>query len=114
MLRKMRKLLGQSTLEYAVLIVIIALALLGTQSYIKRGLQGRLRQSADDMGDQFSAQAGNIRTESNSQSRTTESTTPLGKTRSELLGQEQSNRITMTNVLGNVDLDYVGLNADGL
>ncbi len=45
---------GQSTLEYAVLIVIIIAALLAMNQYIKRGLQGRLKSATDDVGDQFS------------------------------------------------------------
>ena len=45
---------GQSTLEYAVLIIIIIGALLSIQIYIKRGVQGRLKQATDDIGDQFS------------------------------------------------------------
>jgi hypothetical protein len=54
MIQKMRKYQGQSTLEYAILVVIIIAALLSLQVYIKRGFQGRLRKSADDVGDQFS------------------------------------------------------------
>ncbi len=45
---------GQSTLEYAVLIIIIIAALLSIQVYIKRGVQGRLKSSTDEIGDQFS------------------------------------------------------------
>jgi len=45
---------GQSTLEYAVLIVVIIGALLTIQTYIKRGVQGRMKQATDDIGDQFS------------------------------------------------------------
>ncbi len=45
---------GQSTLEYAVLIIIIIGALLSIQVYIKRGVQGRLKSATDDIGDQFS------------------------------------------------------------
>lgn len=45
---------GQSTLEYAVLIVVIIAALVAMQVYLKRGLQGRMRESADQIGDQFS------------------------------------------------------------
>ncbi|MBF0479876.1 MAG: hypothetical protein HQL26_10375 [Candidatus Omnitrophica bacterium] len=45
---------GQSTLEYAILIIIIAAALLSMQAYIKRGISGRMKQSADDIGGQFS------------------------------------------------------------
>ncbi len=53
MLRMFRK-RGQSTLEYAVLIVVIIAALIAMQVYLKRGLQGRLRESSDQIGDQFS------------------------------------------------------------
>lgn len=45
---------SQSTLEYAVLIAVIAIALICTHVIIKRGYQGRLRESSDQMGDQFS------------------------------------------------------------
>ena len=45
---------GQSTLEYVILIIIILGALLSIQFYIKRGIQGRLKSAADDIGDQFS------------------------------------------------------------
>ncbi|MBF0483766.1 MAG: hypothetical protein HQL25_03560 [Candidatus Omnitrophica bacterium] len=50
---------GQSTLEYAILIIIIAAALLSIQAYIKRGLQGRLKSATDDIGGQYSV--GNTR-----------------------------------------------------
>lgn len=45
---------GQSTLEYAVIIAVIVAALIAMQAYVKRGLQGRLRQASDDIGEQFS------------------------------------------------------------
>ncbi len=45
---------GQSTLEYVVLVVVIIGALLSIQVYIKRGVQGRLKSAADDIGDQYS------------------------------------------------------------
>ncbi len=45
---------AQSTLEYAILIIIIIGALLAVQTYIKRGIQGKLKSSSDDIGDQFS------------------------------------------------------------
>lgn len=45
---------GQSTLEYAVLIVVIIAALVAMQVYLKRGIQGRMRESADQIGEQFS------------------------------------------------------------
>ena len=54
MFKFLNKRKGQSTLEYAVLIVIIIAALLAMNQYIKRGLQGRLKSSTDDIGEQFS------------------------------------------------------------
>jgi len=45
---------GQSTLEYAILIVVVIMALIAIQTYLKRGIQGRMRDSADQLGDQFS------------------------------------------------------------
>ena len=44
---------GQSVLEYAILIVIIIAALLTLQTYIKRGISGRLKSATDDIGDQY-------------------------------------------------------------
>ena len=54
MFKNFNKKKGQSTLEYAVLIVIIIAAHLAMNQYIKRGLQGRLKSATDDIGDQFS------------------------------------------------------------
>jgi len=48
---------GQSTLEYAILIAVIVGALLAIQIYVKRGVQGRFKQAADDIGEQYSPQA---------------------------------------------------------
>lgn len=44
---------GQTTLEYAVVIAVVAAALLSMQIYMKRGVQGRLRSATDQVGDQF-------------------------------------------------------------
>ncbi len=49
------KINAQSTVEYAVLIACIAAALIGMQFYLKRGIQGRLRQGGDEIGQQYSA-----------------------------------------------------------
>lgn len=54
MLKAIRQRKAQSTLEYAILVVVIIAALLSLQTYVKQGIQGRLRQSSDDIGDQFS------------------------------------------------------------
>ena len=44
---------SQSTLEYAVIIACVAAALLSMQIYLKRAIQGRLRQAGDDIGEQY-------------------------------------------------------------
>lgn len=53
-MRKVLRKRGQSTLEYAVLIVVIIAALIAMQVYLKRGVQGRMRESSDQIGEQFS------------------------------------------------------------
>ena len=55
MLIKMRK--AQGTLEYAALTAIVVGALIGLQVYMKRGLQGKLKSSADQIGEQYSPHA---------------------------------------------------------
>ena len=64
---------GQGTLEYVVLIVVVVTALLAMQLYMKRGVQGKLRSSTDDIGEQFSPTAyhGNFLTTQNSGSQET-------------------------------------------
>ena len=72
-LNKKRK--GQSTVEYVVLIIVIIGALLSIQVYIKRGVQGRLKSAADDIGDQFSVGNTNVTRTTTVHGNTTESYT---------------------------------------
>lgn len=44
---------GQNTLEYALLIGVIVAALIAMQTYLKKGVQGRLKESTDNIGKQF-------------------------------------------------------------
>ena len=44
---------AQSSLEYALLIVAAVAALIAVQVYMKRGIQGRLRASSDQIGSHF-------------------------------------------------------------
>ena len=46
---------GQSTLEYVILLGFIVSALIAMDIYMKRGMQGRLRQSTDQVGEQYAA-----------------------------------------------------------
>ena len=45
---------AQSTLEYALVIAVVVGALVAMQVYVKRGVQGRLKSAADDIGEQYS------------------------------------------------------------
>lgn len=46
---------AQSVLEYAVVVACLAGALLAMQIYIKRSIQGKIRDAADEIGEQYSA-----------------------------------------------------------
>lgn len=54
MFRKLLHKRAQTTLEYAVLIGVIVAGLIAMQVYLKRGFQGKVKESADSMGTQFS------------------------------------------------------------
>ncbi len=49
MLIRLRKRIAQSTLEYAVLAVVVIGALLSIQTYLKRGIMGKVKSSTDDI-----------------------------------------------------------------
>lgn len=44
---------GQSTLENAVIVIIVVGALIAMQNYIRRGIQGRWQSSIDGVGGQY-------------------------------------------------------------
>jgi len=46
---------GQTTLEVVILIGFVTAALIAMGVYMKRGIQGRLRESTDQVGEQYSA-----------------------------------------------------------
>jgi len=50
----LKKKKSQSVLEYAVIVSVVIAGLLAMQTYVKRGYQGKLRDSADNIGDQYS------------------------------------------------------------
>jgi len=97
---------GQSTLEYAILIIIIIGALLSIQVYIKRGIQGRLKSATDDIGTQFSPGNTNVIKRMTTSSRSSE-TFEDGVTRSELLGDEITRDLMNSDVM-NVNQEYWG------
>ncbi|MDD4908716.1 MAG: hypothetical protein PHJ00_06610 [Candidatus Omnitrophica bacterium] len=44
---------GQSLIEYAILLSLIVAALFGMQVYLKRGISGKMRSSADELSGGF-------------------------------------------------------------
>ncbi|OGX28314.1 MAG: hypothetical protein A2705_02165 [Omnitrophica WOR_2 bacterium RIFCSPHIGHO2_01_FULL_52_10] len=103
-LRRRKK--GQSTLEYAVLIIIIIGALLSIQVYIKRGIQGRLKGATDDIGDQFSPGNTNV-IQTMTTSSTTKDTFTRGVSGSTLTGPEVTSTVTNSAVM-NVEREFWG------
>jgi hypothetical protein len=97
---------GQSTIEYAVLIVIIIGALLSIQVYIKRSIQGRLKSAADDIGDQFSPGNTNITKTTTTTSRTRERNRQ-GDLTVNMTAPERTITDEVSNII-NVDYEYWG------
>jgi uncharacterized protein (UPF0333 family) len=97
---------GQSTLEYAILVIIILAALLTIQVYIKRGIQGRLKSAADDIGDQFSGGNQNVISVMHTGSQTRE-TFLKGTTKSTLEKNEVTTESTNSEVI-NGSFEYWG------
>ena len=108
MLQYLNQKRGQSTLEYAVLIVVIIGALLTIQVYIKRGVQGRLKSAADDIGDQFSPGNTNEVRHTNRFSNTYE-TFAAGNATTNLFNE--TTNATSNAAIVNVDQEYWGSNA---
>ncbi len=102
--KKRRK--GQSTLEYAVLIIIIIGALLVMQNYVKRGLSGRIKSATDDIGDQFSAGNTNV-TKYVTTTAGTRDTFTAGVTRSELIQNEVTSENSSSAIM-NVNFEFWG------
>ncbi len=107
MFKRLRKRRAQSTLEYAVLIVIVIGALLTIQTYVKRGIQGRLRQATDDIGDQFDTEI-NMTRKTVFHTKTKE-TYKVGVLNSILIDAETTNvTYNMSYTGGNMDWTYWG------
>ncbi|HOW35290.1 MAG TPA: hypothetical protein PL155_02590 [Candidatus Omnitrophota bacterium] len=90
MFKFLKKSRGQSTVEYAILIIIIIGALISIQIYIKRGIQGRFKDSADNIGEQYST----METFMNKVTRTSSSTRETfnrGVQSSTIVGNETTN-----------------------
>ena len=49
---------GQSTLEYAAIISVVVAAIIALNVYMKRGVEGHLRNASDDIGTQYDLKTG--------------------------------------------------------
>lgn len=73
MLIKLRQKMAQSTLEYAVLVVVVIGALLSIQHYLRRGISGKIKGSTDDISaEQFEMNATTYTKNTTTQSNTTD------------------------------------------
>jgi hypothetical protein len=45
---------AQSMIEYSMMVACLVAALVAMQIYVKRGIQGRIRNAADEIGEQYS------------------------------------------------------------
>ena len=61
------------TIEFSVLMVIVILAFISMQAYLKRGVQGGLRRQIDQFAPQFSYEYGNVTTRTIESTRSDES-----------------------------------------
>ena len=102
---------GQSTLEYAILIIVIIGALISIQIYIKRGVQGRLKSASDDIGDQFSPGNTNVivAEKVHSQEKQTFGTAFQGVQETTLSNRETINAVTRSVIANNIQ-EYWGGN----
>ena len=106
MFKYLRKIKGQSTLEYAILIIIIIGALLSIQFYIKRGLQGRLRSASDDIGDQYSP--GNTKVTKTTTTASNTSETFLNGITSSKLRVDEHTDVNTTQTIINLEQEFWG------
>jgi uncharacterized protein (UPF0333 family) len=113
---------AQTTLEYAILIGVIVAGLIAMQIYIKRGYQGKLKESADSMGQQFSAGETTMDYGSISYTNSTENITKgvtkstIHEQNSEKKGAERVADFSAENKWGNWtdDTDVQGIDPDTL
>ncbi len=85
----LRRIKGQSILEYAMIIAVVVGALLAIQIYMKRGLQGRLRESSDQIGEQFDAEKTDI-SRTTTHTGTTKQVVESGQTTSTTTGEKRT------------------------
>jgi hypothetical protein len=83
---------GQSIFEYVFLVAVVVSALLIGQFYVQRAMTGRLKQSADQIGDQWDLQNSKFVVEVKSFRNSEEFVTTKGVSTSQLLADEEQSR----------------------
>jgi hypothetical protein len=73
---------AQSLMEYAVLTACIMAALMGMQYYLKRSIEGRIKQTSDQIGDPYDANDTNVVTVTTTTSTMTSTAQPVNITAS--------------------------------
>lgn len=94
---------GQSILEYAMIVAVVVAALLAIQIYMKRGVEGKLRSSADDIGGQFEAAKTKVVSNTSRTGTTVEETTAGKTTVSTGTGSSTKSEETKTSGSESVD-----------
>ena len=84
---------GQSTIEFALLIAVVVAAFVAIQFYLRNALEGRLRQSGDQIGSQWDARQGEYTNITNSSSTRHEVVLPEGTTTSTIMDEKQTRDI---------------------
>lgn len=93
---KFHKNKGQSALEYAILLAVVVAVLVIMNVYIKRGVQGRFKESSDDIGEQFDPGHQTYYSTTKSFSNVTESTVPNGTTIQDIKNQTTNRGVSTT------------------
>ncbi len=107
MFKHLKKRKGQSSVEYAILIIIVIGALLSIQFYIKRGIQGRLKTATDDISD-YQYSPGNTNTvKTTSTKGATRDIFEKGATTSQML-QNESVTENMSSCIMNTQFEFWG------
>lgn len=83
---------GQSTLEYVVIIAVVVAGLITMQIYLKRSVQGKLRDATDQIGEQYAPGKVTSNFVSNSHSKREEKSLANGYSSSELKEAEIQKR----------------------
>lgn len=101
MLIKLRKRMAQSTLEYAVLAVVVIGALLSIQAYLKRGIQGKMKSSADDIsGEQYDNKKTTYNKKTVTNTKTKETTNATGSLTNTIYENTEVNAYSTTDTAG--------------